>query len=142
MKRKASQGYAVETKVPILQTRAEIEALAMKHGAANFASFTEPRGAMIAFQMRGLRIVFRLPLPNADDPQDCRSRWRGLLLCIKAKFESINRGVETFEDAFLAHVMTDDGRTIADHAAHRLKEIAAGDVPLLPPPRQPSARPS
>ena len=106
----------------------------MKHKAENFASFTETRGAMIAFQIKGLRIVFRLPLPNPSNEQDCRSRWRGLLLCIKAKFEAINRGVETFEQAFMAHVMTADGRTIGEHALPRLTEIAAGSVPLLPPP--------
>jgi hypothetical protein len=89
---------------------------------------------MIAFGMKDARLVFRLPLPN-DNPQDQRSRWRGLLLCIKAKFESVDRGVETFEEAFLSHVMMDDGQTFGQHAIPRLKEITAGNVPLLPAPR-------
>lgn len=127
-------GYAIATKVPINQTKGEIEALCAKHGADSFASFSDAKGAMIAFGIQGMRVVFRLPLPNPEDGQDCRSRWRGLLLCIKAKFESINRGVETFEEAFLAHVMTEDGRTVADHAVPRLKQIVSGELPLLPKP--------
>ncbi len=127
-------GFAVNTRVPIVQTRTEIEALCSKHGAVSYASFSDAKGSTIAFGIHEMRVVFRLPLPNPDNAQDCRSRWRGLLLCIKAKFESINRGVETFEEAFLAHVMTEDGRTVADHAIPRLKQIVSGDRPLLPVP--------
>lgn len=126
-------GYAVDTKVPVVKTRAEIDALCVKHGAKNIATLTEEKRAVIAFELRGLRILFRLPLPK-DNEQDRRSRWRGLLLCIKAKFEAVNRGVETFEEAFLSHIMAEDGRTVADHAVPRLKQIVAGSVPLLPPP--------
>lgn len=130
----SSPGYAVETKVPIVKTRQEIETLCAKHGASSFATLTEPKLATIAFAIRDMRVLFRLPLPNPNNGQDCRSRWRGLLLCIKAKFEAIARGVETFEEAFLSHIMAEDGRTVADHAVPRLKQIVAGDVPLLPPP--------
>lgn len=128
------RGYAVDTDVPVVKTRAEIDALCAKHGAKNIATLTEEKRATIAFELRGLRIVFRLPLPNAAE-QDRRSRWRGLLLCIKAKFEAVNRGVETFEEAFLAHVLTPNGDTLAEQASGRLQTLAAGNVPLLPGPR-------
>jgi len=130
----SSPGYAVDTKVPVVKTKAEIEALCLKHGARAYATMSEENLASIAFEVRGTRLLFRLPLPKPPDTQDSRSRWRGLLLCIKAKFEAVNRGVETFEEAFLSHIMTDDGRTVADHAVPRLKQIVAGNVPLLPPP--------
>lgn len=136
------RGYAVATTVPVQRTRAEIEELCLKNAATGFAYFTNAHGAMVAFEIGGLRLVFRLPLPNSDDAQDCRSRWRGLLLCIKAKFESVNRGVETFEEAFLAHVMTEDGRTVAEIAGPSIKGIISGNVPLLPKPAQSSSRDS
>lgn len=127
-------GYAIKTDVPVTRTKGEIEALCLKHGARAYATMNEEKSSAIAFEVRGLRLVFRLPLPNPLDGQDCRSRWRGLLLCLKAKFEAIERGVETFEEAFLSHVMAEDGRTVGDHAIPCLKQIVAGSVPLLPPP--------
>jgi hypothetical protein len=128
----AVRAYAVDTKVPVAKTRTEIETLVMKRGALDYATFTEAKGAMIAFRLKERRIVFRLPLPKPDNAQDVRSRWRGLLLAIKAKFESIDRGVESFDEAFLAHVMMDNGQTFGQAAIPRLKEITAGNVPLLP----------
>lgn len=127
-------GYAVKTVVPVSKTRSEIEQLVMKRGALDYTTHSEAKGAMIAFSLKDRRIVFRLPFPKPDNAQDVRSRWRGLLLTIKAKFESIDRGVETFDQAFLAHVMTDDGRTIGWHAEGQMKQIIANKVPLLPPP--------
>lgn len=46
--------------------------------------------------------------------QATRSRWRALLLTIKAKLSAVESGVETFEEAFLAHVVGEDGRTIGE----------------------------
>lgn len=80
---KKPTGYAIKTDVPVTRTRGEIEALCLKHGARAYATMTEEKSSAIAFEVRGLRLVFRLPLPNPLDAQDCRSRWRGLLLCIK-----------------------------------------------------------
>ena len=127
-------GYAVDTKVPVRRTKVEIEDLILKRGGTSVATLTDANRAMIAFQMKDLRVVFKLPLPDAKKEQEVRSRWRGLLLCIKAKFEAVDRGVETFEEAFLSHVMAEDGRTVAEHAVPRLREIVSGSVPLLPPP--------
>ncbi len=44
--------------------------------------------------------------------QKNRQRARALMLVIKAKLESVESGVETFEEAFLANVMGADGRTV------------------------------
>ena len=43
-----------------------------------------------------------------------RQRARALLLVIKAKLESIDSGVETFEQAFLANIVMSDGATVYD----------------------------
>jgi hypothetical protein len=58
-----------------------------------------------------------------------------LFLCIKAKLESVESGIETFEEAFLAHVLTPNG-TVYDQVHPRLAEIAKTGqmVPLLPGP--------
>lgn len=130
--------YAVTTKVSIEQTATEIERMVMQRKATNFAKFTSAESAMIAFEMQDRRILFRLPLPAKFTDQQRRSKWRGLLLCIKAKFESIESGVETFEDAFLAHIVTPNGLTVGEQARPALAALYKGESmqPLLPAPRK------
>lgn len=66
-------------------------------------------------------------------------RWRTLLLCLKAKLESVESGIETFEDAFLAQIVMPDGGTVAEHVRPRIAEAYAANTmqPLLPPPLLP-----
>lgn len=130
--------YASKTKVPTDKTGTEIEREVMKRKSTNFAKFTSADSAMIAFEMEERRILFRLPLPNTLTDQQRRSKWRGLLLCIKAKFESIESGVETFEDAFLAHIVTPNGLTVGEQAKPAIAALYKGEPmqPLLPAPRK------
>jgi hypothetical protein len=115
--------YASQTKVPIDQTRIEIERTLKRYGADCFGYFTETERAIIVFESHERRIRFDLPLPIGEgDRFDKirRQRWRALLLCIKAKLESVASKIETFEEAFLAHVVMPDGQTVAQHARPRI----------------------
>lgn len=134
--------YAAKTKVPVDQSRSEIEKTLMRYGAKNFAYFTEQGRAIIVFVASERRIRFDLPVPSGDsdkDNQARRQRWRALLLCIKAKLESVEAKIETFEEAFLSHVVLSDGLTVYQHTHDRIaSHYKAGgdlDTPLLPPPR-------
>ncbi len=134
--------YAAKTTVSIEKTRIDIEAMLTRFGAAKMATFVESSMAVIVFEAKDRRLKFSLPLPTkypsaAKLEQQRRSRWRGLFLCIKAKLESVESGIETFEEAFLAHVMTPDG-TVYDQVRPRLAEIAktGNMVPLLPAPHR------
>lgn len=68
--------------------------------------------------------------------QACRERWRQLHLCIKAKLESIAGDIETFDEAFLAHVVMPDGQTVGEAVIPEVANRLAGGAPrpLLPPP--------
>lgn len=78
-------------------------------------------------------VMFELPLPKTEGfkldgrrrsrtpekqheawEQACRSSWRALLLAIKAKLVSVESGVESFEEAFLAQLVVkdDQGRAV------------------------------
>jgi hypothetical protein len=46
--------------------------------------------------------------------QACRSRWRSLLLLIKATLESIEIGIISEDEAFIAQTVGQDGRTVAE----------------------------
>lgn len=153
--------YAANTSVSVERTEAEIKATIKKYGATSFASYESGASAMIAFEMSGRRVVFRLPLPDRNSmafiktptgkiraakeatkvhEQACRSRWRALLLSIRAKLESVEAGIETFEDAFLAHIQMPDGYTVGEHVRERIASAYnTGDMqPLLPGPKGPS----
>lgn len=133
--------YAKDTKVPVGHTRAEIERLITSHGATRFASGWEDGAISIMFEARKRRIRFYLPLPHLGDKrfavdgrgqlrsaearsrahdQELRSLWRALLLVIKAKFESVESGVTSFEQEFLAQIIVPGGGTVGDWAIPRL----------------------
>lgn len=132
--------FAARTKVSVDQSRIEIERALSRYGAARFAYFSEADRAIVVFEANDRRIRFDLPLPAGTSDKDAqlrRQRWRALLLCIKAKLESVQSKIESFEEAFLAHVVMPDGRTVADHAGPRIASAyQSGEVQaLLPPPR-------
>ncbi len=150
--------YAATTNVAASKTKGEIDGLLRKHKAAGFGIFEEATRAMLVFEMAGRRIVFHLPLPKhmerqfimtdrgkqrteaaalAAWEQACRSRWRALFLCIKAKLESIESGIESFEDAFLAHIQMPDGHSVSEHVRPRIAQAyETGSMqPLLPAPK-------
>jgi hypothetical protein len=127
--------FAEGTTVPVSKTRAEIEAMVMKHGATRFASgWTEDSKAAISFALRGRLVRFVLALPTTDDAgkvrlrghpyrlsgdrlakwldAETRRRWRCLLLALKAKLEVVESGIATFDEEFLAHIVTDGNLTV------------------------------
>lgn len=145
--------YAKGTEVSSEKSRAEIEATLKRYGASHFAYLNAPESATIAFQAKDRRIRFDLPLPKLSDfaatptgkkrsaesartahAQDCRERWRALALCIKAKLEAVESEIESFEEAFLAHIILEDGMTVYERTKETIALNYAGrTVPLLPP---------
>lgn len=132
--------YAARTDIPADRSRADIEKTLAKYGATRFAYATEANRATIMFEAKDRRLRFDLPLPvgvTSHDDQLRRSRWRALLLCIKAKLEAVDSKIETFEEAFLAHVVLQDGGTVYEHTREpiALSYSGASMQPLLPGPK-------
>ncbi len=117
-----------------------IELTLKKYGADRFAYFTETSKAIICFEVHERRIRFNLPLrgDKADDSSPNRRLWRALLLCVKARLEAVESGIETFEEAFLAHVVMPDGATVYEHTAKAIEAHYKGGnhAPLLPAPER------
>jgi hypothetical protein len=132
--------YAEGTTVPVEKSIAEIVGLVKKAGAERVAQFDDPDFFAVQFQIRERMVRFRVNLPTiADMPtrdgrgcslspaqrsakrdQSHRQRARALLLVIKAKLESIESGVETFEEAFLANVVMANGQTLYERVREPL----------------------
>jgi len=66
--------------------------------------------------------------------QACRQKWRALALLIKAKLESIESGIATFEDEFLANTLLPDGQTVAQWMGPQVERAYLnGTMPALLP---------
>ena len=150
--------YASSTSVSVSKTKVEIENLLRKHGATGFGFFEERARGMVVFEMHHRRIRFVIPIPDKMETrfirtshgrtrsvesclaaweQACRSRWRALLLCIKAKLESVEAGIESFEDSFLSHIQMPDGQTVGELVRPRIEHAYTHQemTPLLPAPK-------
>jgi hypothetical protein len=126
--------YAARTKVPADRTRLEIEALMKRRGADQFFSGADGERAVLAFRLNGRHIRFSLPLADTRSEQHRRSRWRALLLVIKAKLEAIDIGILTVENAFLADTVLPDRQTVAEYMAPQIEAAyASGQMPKLLP---------
>jgi len=148
--------YAQETSVSVEKSRAELETILTRYGANCFGYMTNETHAAIGFRAKNRNVKFVLPLPRRDEKrfwytparrnrrtdqeayreweQACRSAWRSLLLCVKAKLEAVSAGITTFEAEFLAHFVLNDGRTFGEMAIPSLDgTISSGALPLLLP---------
>lgn len=152
--------YAESTTVSVAKTKGEIEDILVRHGADRFFSASEDGRAVVGFELSNRRMQFSLALPLFKEfllytdqwgrqkerdavkqralwEQACRSQWRSLFLTIKAKLVSVECGVETIEEAFLAHIIVPGvkGR-FADWAIPAIvKAYEGGSLPPLLPGR-------
>lgn len=144
--------FASDTTVDIGRTRSEIERTLSRYGASSFAYGWEGATAMIGFRVGNRTIRFMLPLPDREEfsttasgrrrsavdaqekawEQACRSRWRALLLVIKAKLEAVASGISTIEDEFMAWTVLPGGGTVGDKLRQQISDsLETGRVPAL-----------
>lgn len=106
----------------------------------------------VQFTMSDRMIRFRVRLPTFDEMleydgrrsllgrakrqdmanQSARQRARALMLVVKAKLESVESEVETFEQAFLANVVMADGATLYERVSEPIAlEYQTGKPSML-----------
>lgn len=134
--------YASNTSVPEDRSRNEIEKLTAKYKATNFAYANGQREAMVGFEIGNRRVRFVIHYPpkifrptgyrrhttrkfdeNAAMEQERRRLWRALVLVVKAKLEAVDSKVETFDQAFMAHIVMPNGETIAQHLGDQIAQM-------------------
>lgn len=146
-------GYAEGTQVSRSASLAEIERTLDRYGAKAFMYGSSETEAVVMFDAKGLRLKFRLTLPNVEKfrltptkqrrtdevarqkrDEEVRRMWRALLLVIKAKLESVESGIESFEEAFASQILLTNGQTVGQWLVPQLVESAsAGRMPPLLP---------
>lgn len=145
--------FAKGTTVTVAKSRAEIEHMLSKYGVSKFQSGWQEEQAAVLFEKNNRRIRFTLHLPTEAEfaktskrfrpaaamrtacEAEHRRLWRALALVIKAKLESVESGIESFENAFLANIIVPgDNKTIGEWAAPRIAaayERGANMPPML-----------
>jgi hypothetical protein len=88
---------------------------------------------------RGANAALPDPKKEVDEKRSAqyhRQLWRALLLVIKAKFEIVESGIETFDEAFLSNIVMSDGATVGEWATLQIATMyQQGEMPpLLPGP--------
>lgn len=137
--------YAATTTVPVAKTKTEIEETLARYGATGFGYMSQGRTNVVMFEMQGRRVLLRVTIPDPDSremrygaggrslserqraariAQVERQRWRALLLVIKAKLESVESRIESFDQAWLPHiVIPSTGQTYGDFAIPQLQDV-------------------
>ena len=138
--------YAATIEVPVARTRQAIEELLTKAKCTQFVigSDSESRKAMVQFKANNRIVRFTVAMPNPQDQkfthvdrwrrratsqadklvsQAERQRWRALFLVIKAKLESVESEIATFEEEFLAHIVLPDDSTVGEHIVPRIAQV-------------------
>lgn len=129
------------TTVPVERSQGELRKLLGSHGAGRFEfgeaiDTEERRWAAIGFALSGRSVRIKVPFKLRDevairrkltrarsktieqlrydeDEQEAKRIWRVLAWNLKARLEAVQEGVETFEEAFLAHLVDErTGQTI------------------------------
>ncbi len=107
--------FVRKTQVPAEKSIGEIKRALLKFGCKNFQQGNNKDKGHISFTYEGkkVRINFSIPpFPGADVTiaqmkkyeKATNIRWREILICIKGKLESVATEIETFEEAFMAHI--------------------------------------
>lgn len=145
--------FAKDTNVSPEQTLMDIRKVLTRYKATSFGIVEDRARVGVTFEMQGRRVRLVVPLPSRDDAefkyttggrhgyagsfsepkyeQGIRQRWRALLLTIKAKLESVESQIETFEEAFMAHLVLPDGRTMSEVAIPQIEK--AYQTGVMPP---------
>ena len=151
--------YAKNTQVSVEKSEGEIKNLLIRYGASQFASAWSFDKAVLRFKASDRLIQFVLPLPNPKEDrfvyrtwgdtiykdqfrteteahklweQACRQRWRALALAIKAKLESVESGIASFEEEFYAHILLPSGKTLYELTRENVAiAYKTGKVPPL-----------
>ena len=141
------------TTVPVEKTRAEIEALLVRHGASHRGFAEGPDRAMFQFTLHDVSYRFDVVRPTVEELQaeyrasggtgwgnvDWRKRverewmrrWRARLLWLKAQLEYAGGDPEEEVRTLLAHMVLPGGQTMERWVMPQMPAIATGHMPLL-----------
>lgn len=127
--------FAEGTLVPVEKSRATIEKILRDQGADQVSVGWSANKVMILFRMHARIIRIELPLPElytnkTAQEKETRRRWRALLLYLKAKLESIESEIVSFEQAFMSHMILPNQQTVSEFMKPQIDDAySTGNMP-------------
>ena len=123
--------YAEGTDVPAARSQGNILALVKRHGADGFMIGEDSGWAVITFRLQGYALRFRFRIADEKETE-VKRLWRTMEMAIKTKLVIAQDGVESFEEVFLANIVSDaNGTTVGEAVIPQL--LQGRKVKLLPP---------
>lgn len=141
--------YASGTTVTVANSQQEIARTLHRYQIDTYTFGQMPGLAQVEFVVRSMPVRIRVDIPTrpakqlgtnpssgrqvdlwkAHD-QQVKERWRALLLFIKASLESVELGIVTPEQAFMAFLVTGDGDTLGDKVLPAYRASIESGTPL------------
>jgi hypothetical protein len=126
---KMGRRYAKGTSVEVDSSRGDIQSTIARFDC-HFDGFVDERfRSIVCFRGYGRWVRFVVPIKANIDDQRKRELWRGVLAGIKGRLVNVKDGVEAFEEAFYAHLVTETGkRVFEEEAKPKLKGLPSPDL--------------
>lgn len=136
--------FAQNTKVPVERSRSEAEGVLTRYGADQVSSGWTAQKAVLMFRMKDRYIRIEMPLAvkhvtknskgyvlgEDATAKENRRRWRAMVLYLKAKLESVESEIISFEQAFMSHMILPNKQTVAEFMAPQIAAAyQSGDMP-------------
>lgn len=122
--------YASGTDVTVDRSQQELVKILHRYGVETYQFGATPGKASIFFEVNTLPVLISIPVPSRPlhpkmkNPttgrmvdamsrwdQEVREAWRACVLLVKANLEAVERGIVSVEQAFMAYLVGDDGKT-------------------------------
>lgn len=131
------------TQVAVPKSQDKIRTLILKNKGTGVAFISQPpmEGFQAMMPIDGktytIRISAQVKSDRRDPEQETRRIWRVLFHHLKDIFEASKSGVMDFRELILPYIVTNDGKTIAQHILPKLDSAIEGKPErMLPAPRE------
>ena len=133
--------YAENTNVSVGESVAGIEEVITKYEGDGIVVIPSPLTGTVLFVMRGKQIRMTVDLPKEDynsgakakrkHQQVIMQKWRAFFLTIKAKLVAVEEGIESFEQAFMPHIVMADDQTVGQALLPKIEKALSAGTSLL-----------
>lgn len=121
--------FARSTKLGLHQRLERMSIALARYGATNATFGFNSFRVLLAFGFRGRAIRMTLGGLAGCSQRQLKMRAAVFELALKAKLESVIYGVESVEDAFLAHLVLESNDTVGEWAQAELGDVARHPMP-------------